>query len=184
MYKVEVIMVNKYKSGRDIIISFFLTMRRVNFNFLTSILIVLIVFFYIFKLDLHNTTTKIHCSAYLNIHKEDFYAQVRIMYSIQGEYGVVFIDGDIYKNRNVIGFISQRASFDVKRINDILLLTSNNTWTSEVNNIDESLFKGVLPLFYTQKGNHATIHFTQKTPYYYDVSTKIIPSMYCAVITT
>ncbi|MFJ1231682.1 hypothetical protein ACRBEF_13275 [Yersinia proxima] len=125
---------------------------------------------------------KIHCSSVLGIHKDEYYSQVNMTYSLRGDYGLVFIDGDIYKNGELIGFISQRTSFDVKEVNDILLLTSNNTWVTEVHNIDEKLLTGIFPLFYTQKGNYAAISFTQKSLNHYDISTKIIPSMHCSII--
>ncbi|ELI7922724.1 hypothetical protein [Yersinia enterocolitica] len=185
MFKVEVLMFNK-NTIKEKICDFFLA-TGVGYKIVITMFIVVMIFifviFYIPGFNINDTKiNKIYCSAVLEIHKDEFYSQVKMTYSIHGDYGLAFIDGHIYKNGSVIGFVSQRTSFDVKEINDILLLTSNDTWATEVHNMDEQLFTGVLPLFYTQKGNYVTIRFTQKSPNHYDVSTKVIPSMHCSII--
>lgn len=151
---------------------------------ITSLIFVVILFLYYFgKISFGDSTTKkIYCSVHLEIYKDDLFGQVKITYSIYENHGVVFIDGNIYKDKNSVGFISQRTSFEVKKVNDILLLSSNNTWVSEVNSINEEFISSVIPLFYTKKDNHMAIRFTQKTPDYYDISTRIVPSMYCSAV--
>lgn len=146
------------------------------------IFVAFIVLFVILFFFNHERNGIIKCNADTVIHRvdESVTAKLKIELSMNANNGVFYIDGELYKDNNVIGIISRRTFFNVIIINEDVLLTSTYSWVTEINNIDDALLLGIIiPEFYTIPNKSVAMFFTKEKSGYY-LSTKTIPSVYCA----
>lgn len=125
----------------------------------------------------------VRCTANAIINRAGLLAKVKIELSMSDENGVFFIDGDIYRDDIYYGAISRRVFFDVKTINNDILLISNRNWSTEIDGVDITFLSGTLfSEFYFSQNSSIVLSLTRNKNGDYYFSTKTMPITYCAKI--